>query len=149
MGFDGHTRNFVLLMALVTMLSVFIAFSARPPKIDNRKVQAIQETQPSMKPSEDVKNGIHVPTGLIADKDYQLVVNNCTACHAADLVIQNRQTAKGWKTIIEWMQEKQNLWDLGENESRIIAYLAKNYAPQKEGRRKNLNLQKEDWYVLE
>jgi hypothetical protein len=47
------------------------------------------------------------------------------------------------------MQEKQNLWDLGPNEDEIVAYLAKNYAPQNHGRRKNLSITKDEWYELE
>ena len=90
-----------------------------------------------------------LPTGLIADRNFELIVTNCTGCHAAELVIQNKQTADGWKSIIEWMQEKQNLWDLGKDESKIIDYLAKNYAPENVGRRKNLEIAEEDWYVLE
>jgi hypothetical protein len=47
------------------------------------------------------------------------------------------------------MQEKQNLWNLGKAESKIIEYLAKNYDPKNERRRRNLNLKNDDWYVLE
>ena len=51
-----------------------------------------------------------------------------------------------WLATIRWMQETQNLWDLGENETAIVNYLAKNYAPNKVGRRQNLtNI---DWYEL-
>lgn len=94
-----------------------------------------------------VVDGIHVSTGFIADDNYQLVVNNCTSCHSSKLVTQNRATKEGWKKMIKWMQETQNLWDLGENEALIVEYLAKNYAPEFQGRRAALaNL---DWYELD
>ncbi len=58
-------------------------------------------------------------------------------------------TADRWLSTIKWMQETQKLWDLGPNTDKIVAYLAKNYAPTETGRRKNLELQVSDWYVLE
>ena len=93
-----------------------------------------------------VANGIHVPTGLIADTDVDLVIAHCTACHSAKLITQNRATKSGWKNTIVWMQQTQKLWDLGDHEERILNYLAKNYAPQEQGRRKPLTV--EMWYEL-
>ena len=84
---------------------------------------------------------------LIEDDDVDLVAEHCTACHSALLVTQNRATEEGWLSTIQWMQEKQNLWDLGKDESRIIAYLARNYSPEETGRR--LNLKEVEWYILE
>ena len=49
--------------------------------------------------------------------------------------------------MIRWMQASQGLWDLGPNEEIIVSYLAKNYAPEKKGRR--ANLQDIEWYKLE
>tara|TARA_Y100001956_G_scaffold80268_1_gene95121 strand:- start:705 stop:1208 length:504 start_codon:yes stop_codon:yes gene_type:complete len=96
---------------------------------------------------EKVEDGIHLSTGLIADADYKLVIQNCTACHSAKLITQNRADKDGWLTMIRWMQAEQKLWDLGENEDKILEYLAKNYAPQEKGRR--TPLKDVDWYVLE
>ncbi|WPP50127.1 hypothetical protein [Catalinimonas niigatensis] len=85
-------------------------------------------------------------TGLIIDKSLPLVVGNCTGCHSAQLITQNRATREGWKSMIVWMQETQKLWDLGENEEAILDYLSTHYAPEQEGRRENLqNIQ---WYDL-
>ena len=39
--------------------------------------------------------------------------------------------AERWNTTIEWMQETQNLWDLGGNQEIIVNYLVKNYPVQK------------------
>jgi nitrate reductase cytochrome c-type subunit len=93
-----------------------------------------------------VEDGIHVATGLIADDNYQLVVSNCTSCHSPKLITQNRATKEGWTKMIKWMQETQNLWDLGENEELIVEYLAKNYAPEFKGRRAALT--NVEWYEL-
>lgn len=97
--------------------------------------------------ADEVKDGIHLPTGLKADVNFELVVTNCTGCHSAKLITQNRATAEGWNNIITWMQETQNLWDLGDDKTRIVDYLSKNYAPEQQGRRKPLA--DVEWYRLE
>jgi hypothetical protein len=96
--------------------------------------------------SADIEEGIHVPTGLIVDVGCQEVMSACGACHSLNLVTQNRATRDGWKDIIVWMQETQKLWDLGIQEEVILDYLAKNYAPENSGRRKNL--EDIEWYRL-
>jgi len=135
-------------MFAMTVIALIIAITADEDQPLPQAASKAKEPKASPLMSE-VVDGIHTPTGLIADRNFELVVNNCTSCHASKLVIQNRQTADGWKSIIEWMQEKQNLWDLGKDESKIIEYLAKNYAPENQGRRKNLVLTTDEWYVLE
>jgi len=102
-------------------------------------------------PEEDdfdkIENGIHLRTGFVEGEGLMTVVNNCTNCHSAKLVTQNRMDAEGWRKTIKWMQETQNLWDLGKNEDIIVGYLATYYAPGEKGRRQNLaNI---EWYVLE
>lgn len=94
-----------------------------------------------------IENGIHVRTGLKEADGLMAVVNNCTNCHSAKLVTQNRMNEERWIATIRWMQETQNLWDLGNNEEIIVDYLVTNYPPQKKGRREVLsNIQ---WYDLE
>ena len=93
-----------------------------------------------------IENGIHVRTGFVEGEGLMTVVNNCTNCHSAKLVTQNRMNEEGWRATIVWMQETQNLWDLGKNEDIIVDYLATYYAPQKKGRRQNLT--DIEWYVL-
>ena len=66
-------------------------------------------------------------SGLILDDHWELVRANCSGCHSVRLVTQNRMNATRWVQTIRWMQEKHNLWGLGENEPKIIAYLAKHY----------------------
>lgn len=94
-----------------------------------------------------IENGIHVRTGLVDAEGLMLVVNNCTNCHSAKLVTQNRMTAERWNVTIEWMQETQNLWDLGGNQELIVNYLVANYPPIKKGRR--MTLTDIEWYELE
>jgi len=74
------------------------------------------------------------------------VVNNCTNCHSAKLVTQNRMNAERWNETIKWMQEKQNLWQLGENQEIIVNYLVENYPVNQVGRR--MTLSNIDWYEL-
>ena len=74
-------------------------------------------------------------------------VDSGNGCHSALLVTQNRMSRESWEATIRWMQQTQNLWDLGKNEEIILNYLATYYAPEKKGRRQNL--QDIEWYVLE
>ncbi|MCF6224406.1 MAG: monoheme cytochrome C [Flavobacteriaceae bacterium] len=93
-----------------------------------------------------IENGIHVRTGLKNAIGLMAVVNNCTNCHSAQLVIQNRMNKDRWDATIKWMQETQNLWPLGDNQEIIVNYLITNYPPIDKGRREALkNL---EWYDL-
>lgn len=94
-----------------------------------------------------IENGIHVRTGLVEAEGLMTVVNNCTNCHSSKLIIQNRMNTERWNATIKWMQETQNLWDLGDNQAVIVNYLVTNYPPKAKGRRENLS--EIDWYVLE
>lgn len=95
---------------------------------------------------EPASETIDPTTGLIVADELPLIISNCTACHSAKLITQNRATREGWKSMIVWMQETQDLWDLGPNEDKILDYLARYYAPEKIGRRKNLK--DIEWYDL-
>lgn len=96
-----------------------------------------------------VVNGIHVATGMVYDDNFMVVKRACTSCHSAKLVTQNRATRDGWKQMIRWMQETQNLPDLGKDEGKILDYLAKNYAPNDVGRRQILDQEQIEWYTLQ
>jgi PDZ domain-containing secreted protein len=95
---------------------------------------------------QEIVDGKHVATGLIADEGLNLVIAHCTGCHSAKLVTQNRFNKEGWTRVIRWMQETQNLWDLGESEEAIVEYLSKHYAPEFAGRR--MPLTEMEWYEL-
>jgi hypothetical protein len=96
--------------------------------------------------SSEIVNGIHQPTGLIADNGLGIVIRQCGSCHALDQVTQHRATRTGWLEVIRWMQKTQKLGDLGKDEPLILDYLAKNYAPQHTGRR--MPLENIEWYEL-
>jgi hypothetical protein len=109
-------------------------------------IRSVNQSESKVNPPEIV-DGKHVITGLLDGEGLEVVISNCTACHSAMLITQNRATKAGWLSMIRWMQSTQNLWDLGENEAVILNYLSTNYAPQKKGRRTNLtNI---EWYELE
>lgn len=75
-------------------------------------------------------------TGLKMTGDWQLVRNNCIACHSARLITQQRGSADQWLGLIRWMQNKQNLWQFEPaTEVKIVSYLANNYPPQADRRR--------------
>lgn len=95
----------------------------------------------------EFKNGIHLRTGLIEAQGVMTVIGNCTSCHSSKIILQNRMSAESWNTTIKWMQETQNLWDLGENQEIIVNYLTTNYPIEEKGRRENLS--DIDWYELE
>lgn len=96
-----------------------------------------------------VRNGIHLPTGLVFAKGFTEVRGNCTACHSAKLITQHRATRAGWEEMIRWMQARQGLHDLGSSEPIILDYLAQHYAPEAVGRRAGLDPEAIEWYILE
>ena len=93
-----------------------------------------------------IENGIHVRTGLIDGEGLMTVINNCTNCHSSKLIIQNRMNTERWNETIKWMQETQNLWDLGKNQEIIVNYLVNNYPPKDKGSREILS--NINWYKL-
>jgi len=75
-------------------------------------------------------------TGFKMTGDWELVRNNCIACHSPKLITQQSGSKGQWLKLIRWMQAKQNLWQFDpDTESRIITYLADNYPPQADRRR--------------
>lgn len=97
-------------------------------------------------PEQETVEGLH-PTGFIRDSGVEVTVKHCTGCHSAQLVTQNRMSREGWLATIRWMQETQNLWDLGADENQVLDYLSKHYAPKEMGRRPPLG--QVDWYELQ
>ncbi len=136
---------FTILTGLLTYLMVdpsLSAFESSPPIEVYEVISKVEEDD-----FDKIENGVHLRTGFVEGEGLMLVVNNCTNCHSAKLVIQNRMSKERWVGTIRWMQETQNLWDLGNNEEAIVNYLATYYAPTEKGRRQNLtNI---EWYELE
>ncbi len=133
-----------VLAAVATVASLVFFISGVRFSSETKSEPPVAQVVPD---SYEIKDGIHVTTGLIDSEGLQVVIASCTACHSAKLITQNRATREGWVSMIRWMQATQNLWDLGESEEVIVKYLSENYAPNKKGRRQNLtNI---EWYDLE
>lgn len=131
---------FLIAGGLVMYYAVNPDFFSRSPKAETIAYIPAEEDE------DRIENGIHLRTGLIEAEGLMTVVNNCTNCHSSKLVIQNRMNTERWNAVIKWMQETQNLWDLGKNQEVIVNYLVTNYPPKELGRRAPLtNI---EWYEL-
>ncbi|MDO6473193.1 monoheme cytochrome C [Maribacter sp. 1_MG-2023] len=154
---DNLKRNFQRLYRKIILASVVVTIGgiALIYFIFDSSLSAFKGNEPETEiveiPVDDdfgkIENGIHVSTGFIEAPGMVETIQNCTNCHSAKLVMQNRMNQERWKSTIKWMQETQNLWDLGENEAVIINYLVTNYPPKKKGRREVLA--DIEWYQLE
>ena len=136
-----------LAMFFTSIASILLLFAIYDPTFsifENKKANLVYS---AIDEDEDrIEKGIHVRTGLIDAEGLMTVVNNCTNCHSAKLVIQNKMNAESWNAAIKWMQKTQNLWDLGENQEIIVNYLVTNYPVTVKGRR--MILKDIDWYIL-
>lgn len=140
-----------LLLLLTGSLGIFsfiLIWAIFNPKLFLPSPKHIEiENTTSIEISDDrIIDGIHVGTGLKDAPGLNIVIQNCTNCHSAQLLIQNRMSRTNWSKTIDWMQETQNLWDLGKNEDIIINYLVSNYPVIAKGRRQNLK--DITWYEL-
>ncbi|MEP2236919.1 MAG: monoheme cytochrome C [Maribacter sp.] len=150
---DKVKHNFKVLFRKIWLVSVILAIVAAALIyfVKNSDLSNEPETEIVEIPNDNdfsrIENGIHINTGFIDAPGMTETIQNCTNCHSSKLVIQNRMSEERWKSTIKWMQETQNLWDLGENEAIIINYLVTNYPPKKVGRRAVLS--DIDWYKLE
>jgi len=146
-----------LLVCLIILCSSYLVLSQQIHQYLNRKVYTKEELKgfsqrAALRTAENnydkIENGIHLRTGLKADKHLETIIASCTSCHSAKLITQNKATREGWTSMIRWMQETQGLPELGTNEVAILDYLSRHYAPENTGRRKNLDIEKIEWYVL-
>lgn len=137
----------VIALVLVVSFGAFMIYYKADPNLTalKPKPQKVAEVVAEIDENK-IENGIHVKTGLVEAEGLMTVVNNCTNCHSSKLILQNRMNAERWNATIKWMQETQNLWDLGENQEIIVNYLVTNYPPKKKGRRENLS--NIEWYEL-
>ena len=120
----------VLILPVLAYYFVFI------PKNESNKLMVLEQKEETL-PNQSV---------LISSEGVEVVRANCTSCHSAHLIVQNRATREGWESMIRWMQRTQNLWQLGANETIILDYLSENYAPEEKGRRTPLD--NIEWYEL-
>ncbi len=144
-------RLMVLIFLLMAVAGISVVVLLYNPDLMLRPADQPEVEEYVVIPEDDefdkIENGIHLRTGLVEAEGLMEVVNNCTNCHSALLITQNRMNEERWVATIRWMQETQNLWDLGKNEEIIVNYLVENYPPVKKGRR--ANLQNIEWYELE
>lgn len=151
---DSKLLNLVMMAFGVTIIGVFAAamvvISIQYPQAfsppSNLATLQGEENQ-NTESNEDIVDGKDVSSGFVAQGEYLLVKGTCTACHSSKLVTQNRASREGWKAMIVWMQETQKLWDLGQDEDKILDYLAKHYGPEEKGRRAPLEV--EEWYRID
>ncbi len=141
---------FFVLGFILLMIAFF--FFVRNETVKSTTTKILESSDYVVVPEEEeedfdkIENGIHLSTGFVEGDGLMLVVQHCTSCHSAKLVTQNRMSKEKWLATIRWMQETQNLWDLGVNEEPILNYLSTYYAPNEVGRR--ANLKHIEWYEL-
>ncbi|MBA6315522.1 monoheme cytochrome C [Cellulophaga baltica] len=144
-----HTLLAILLIGFISVLTILF-FTVKDLASTTTNTPIISPDYVEVPGNEEdldkIENGIHVRTGFVEGEGLMLVVQNCTSCHSAKLVTQNRMSKEKWLATIRWMQETQNLWDLGVNEEPILKYLSTYYAPNQIGRR--ANLENVEWYHL-
>jgi len=133
--------RFLIIVCTLAIIAAILIFYRNEDMPQGESYTEISEDDPNR-----IENGVHLRTGLVEAPGLTETVNNCTTCHSAKLVVQNRMSAARWHATIRWMQETQNLWDLGENEEIIVNYLVTNYPPEEKGRRSVLK--DIDWYQL-
>ena len=64
--------------------------------------------------------------GLPRDEkgSFELVDAYCTACHSASIVMQQRATPERWKELLVWMEEKQGMAKIpDEDEALVLEYI--------------------------
>ena len=68
---------------------------------------------------------------LIQDSEgtWKLVRAHCTSCHSSQILKPLRLSRDAWQGVIKRMQDEEGLWDLGEDESKIIEYLTTYFGP--------------------
>lgn len=146
--FYKKKKWWVVCLAIALGIIVITIFFLRPEKTDmsDKAVTKNLNLKDSISATHNdslVKNDTEI---LVNGQGLAVVKTHCTSCHSAKLIVQNRATREGWLNMIRWMQQTQNLWDLGESEEIILNYLSTHYAPEEKGRRENLK--DIEWYEL-
>jgi hypothetical protein len=113
-GIRGTYRFIIIICALLVVIAIGSIYFFATPKAE------LVEIKTNTDDPESIENGVHLRTGFIEAPGMQETITNCTTCHSAQLVSQNRMDKERWETTIDWMQEAQNLWDLGDNEAPRI-----------------------------
>ncbi|GGI95639.1 cytochrome c [Shewanella hanedai] len=66
-------------------------------------------------------------TGLIMAPGWEIVKNQCNACHTSLIIPQNVGSREVWRDTIQWMIDTQGLWDLNETWDPVLDYLETYY----------------------
>ncbi|QLE84544.1 cytochrome C [Shewanella sp. Scap07] len=66
-------------------------------------------------------------SGLIMAPGWQVVNQQCNACHTSHIIPQNPGSRAVWKDTIDWMIDTQGLWDLSETWDPVLDYLSTYY----------------------
>ncbi|EON74923.1 hypothetical protein ADIS_4617 [Lunatimonas lonarensis] len=147
-----QTRFHPIIVGLGVLLLIFVGYYVFDAVVNEpNDFVAADAPIPLDQIENRVENGVHVATGLLEGDGLNLVIANCTACHSAQLITQNRADREGWKKMIVWMQRTQNLWDMGNQEEVILTYLATHYGPedpQSSAGFRRAPLKDIDWYEL-
>ncbi|MGI9542560.1 MAG: hypothetical protein ACR2MX_04825 [Cyclobacteriaceae bacterium] len=148
---QGLTRIVIGLFVVVLLMGLSAIYLDRwyDPKHFQFAAESTEKAPQMAANLEDqgaIVDGVHIASGLKAGEGLDLVIGNCTNCHSAKMITQNRANKEGWESMIKWMQETQNLWDLGANQDAIVTYLSTYYAPEQKGRRQPL--ENIEWYEI-
>ena len=71
----------------------------------------------------DPKSGLRID----AEGNWKLIKANCNVCHSERLLTQQQLDRENWSKAIKRMQTQEDLWDLGDNESKVLDYLSTYY----------------------
>ena len=71
----------------------------------------------------DPKSGLRMD----AEGNWKLIKAYCNVCHSERLLTQQQLDRTNWSKAIKRMQAQENLWDLGDNESKVLDYLSTYY----------------------
>lgn len=136
---------FVATLVAVGAVAAFVMLKGepRPPVAANATAApthaastttTAKEAAPAAAPPKEPE--VDASTGLVKADGWELVAANCTACHSAKLVTQNRGDRQHWLSMIRWMQQTQNLWPLApEVEDKLLSYLSTHYGAKGFARR--------------
>jgi len=66
-------------------------------------------------------------SGLIMAPGWEMVKQQCNACHSSKLVAQNSGNREVWRGTLQWMIDTQGLWDLSDTWEPVLKYLSTYY----------------------
>lgn len=70
---------------------------------------------------------VDAETGLIMAPGWEMVKDQCNACHTSHIIPQNPGNRAVWRETIEWMIDTQGLWDLSDTWDPVLDYLSTYY----------------------